>query len=144
MMIEIVSNSPEETFSLGKQISSRLSESSVIALRGVLGSGKTCMVKGIALGLGITENITSPTYTIVNEYAKEDTTFLYHIDAYRLSNDKDFEDIGGNEILNSGGISIIEWSERIPNSIPSDSIIISMEITGDTSRLIKINGMEKL
>ena len=136
----MVSNSPEETFSLGQRIAALLSQGSVIALKGTLGSGKTCLAKGIANGLGVTDNITSPTYTIINEYKTNDVN-LYHIDAYRLNNDKDFEDIGGTEVINSGGISIIEWCERIPKSLPDNSIIISFEITGPYSRLIQVTGL---
>jgi len=145
-MIDIVSNSPEETISIGKRIASFLTVGSVVALEGCLGSGKTCLAKGIALGLGITDNITSPTYTIINEYQseKESSPTLLHIDAYRLNCDKDFEDIGGDEAINGGGISIIEWSERIPKSIPENSIKISMEITSPLSRTIKIKGLDKL
>jgi len=151
-MIDIVSNSPEETVALGKKIASFLTGGSIIALEGKLGSGKTCLTKGIALGLGITENITSPTYTIINEYqtncrpeqGSSRSSTLFHIDAYRLNCDKDFEDIGGDEIINSGGISIIEWSERIQKSIPENSIIISIEITNTNSRKIKIKGLDNL
>jgi len=143
--LELVSNSPQETYDLGRLIASKLKDGDVVALRGNLGSGKTALAKGIAKGLGIEENLTSPTYTIVNEYKKDDfSSPLYHIDVYRLSGDKDFEDIGGTEIINSGGISIIEWSERIPKSLPDNSISISLEITGQSSRLIKINGQDKL
>jgi len=142
---ELVSNSPKETFDLGRLIADKLKDGDVVALRGTLGSGKTALAKGIAGGLGIEENLTSPTYTIINEYKKDDSSSpLYHIDVYRLSGDKDFEDIGGVEILNSQGISLVEWSERIPKSLPKNAIAISLEITGQSSRLIKINGLEKL
>ena len=118
-----------------------LSEGSVIALQGNLGSGKTCLAGGIAAGLGISENLTSPTYTIINEYQRDEPSpALYHIDAYRLNGDRDFEDIGGVEIIRSAGISVIEWSERIPKSLPENAITVSLEITGPTSRLIKIKG----
>ena len=142
---ELVSNSPQETYDLGRLIAKNLKDGDVAALSGTLGSGKTSLVKGIANGLGIEENITSPTYTIINEYRKNDSNSppLYHIDVYRLSGDKDFEDIGGVEILNSEGISLVEWSERIPKSLPNNAISISIEITGHSSRLIKINGLEK-
>jgi len=87
-MINIITNSPEETAALGKRIANFLTSGSVVALEGRLGSGKTCLTKGIALGLGITENITSPTYTIINEYQSADSASrsptLFHIDAYRL------------------------------------------------------------
>jgi len=136
-------NSPEETMALGERIAGLLSQGSVVALEGALGSGKTYLTKGIALGLGISENITSPTYTIINEY-QNTACHLYHIDAYRLDNDKDFEDIGGVEIINSNSVSVIEWSGRILKSLPEDTITISIEITGQSSRLIKITGVKEI
>jgi tRNA threonylcarbamoyladenosine biosynthesis protein TsaE len=147
--IELVSSSPEETEALGEELArlllktrllsktSRRESGTVIALRGGLGAGKTCLVKGIARGLGITENITSPTYTIVCEYPG--TVPLYHIDAYRLNSDEDFENTGAGEYIGSGqGMVIIEWSERIPRSIPPDAITIAIEITGPQSRILRI------
>jgi len=144
---KIASNSFEDTFAAGKRIAALLKPGSVIALCGALGSGKTCFVKGIAKGLGIDETITSPTYTIINEYnyqpeKNEKEAVFYHIDAYRLENDKDFEDIGGLDILNSNGISAIEWSGRISKSLPPDVITITIEITGADSRLIEVTGLE--
>jgi len=136
-------NSTEETFALGERIAGHLSHGSVVALEGALGSGKTHLTKGIASGLGITENITSPTYTIINEY-QSSVCRLYHIDAYRLNNDKDFEDIGGPEIINSNGISVIEWSDKILKSLPENTITISFEITGQSSRTFKITGVKKI
>jgi len=136
-------NSPEETFALGKRIACMLSQGSVVALEGALGSGKTQLVKGIALGLGINENITSPTYTIISEYKSSDSS-LYHIDAYRLNNERDFEDIGGPEVINSNGISVIEWSGRIQKSLPENTITVCIEITGQSSRLIKISGVKEI
>jgi len=143
-MIEVVSNSPDETTTLGKQIASHLTKGSVVTFTGTLGSGKTYLAKGIAAGLGITDNLTSPTYTIINEYPRSGHPTLYHIDAYRLNNDKEFEDIGGVDIVHSDGICLIEWSERIPKSLPLHVISIGLEISGDFSRLIKIDGIEKL
>ena len=140
--IEIITNSPEETFNLGKKISGHLTNGSVITLDGNLGSGKTCFVKGIAFGLGITENITSPTYTIINEYyMKNSSNSFYHIDVYRLNNEEDFESTGGSQILNGNGIVLIEWGHRINRLLPPGTISISFTITGNTSRLIKIKGL---
>ena len=136
-LIEIVSSSPEETASLGERIARRLRRGSVVALRGGLGSGKTCLAKGIARGLGITENITSPTYTIICEYPAP--VPLYHIDAYRLACDEDFENTGALELLGGEGISLVEWSERIPRSLPPDALSVSIEITGPETRLIRIS-----
>jgi tRNA threonylcarbamoyladenosine biosynthesis protein TsaE len=141
-LIEILSNSPQDTFSLGRRIAPFLTAGSVVALEGELGSGKTYLVKGIADGLGVTETITSPTYTIISEYRC--SFALYHIDAYRLLNDEDFENLGGIEVINGGGISLIEWSERIPKSLPREKITVIIKITGPSSRLIQISGLEKL
>jgi len=146
-MNDVVSTSPQETIDLGKRIAALLTPGSVVALNGPLGSGKTCLAKGIAYGLGINENVTSPTYTIISEYQSGEQGYptLFHIDAYRLNNDRDFEDIGGPEIIaSSDGISVIEWSERIPKSLPRNTITIDLEITGASSRLIKIHGLDKL
>jgi len=141
-LTDFISSSPAETFTIGQKIAKSLYPGSIIAITGTLGSGKTQLVKGISSGLGITENITSPTYTIINEYPlslANNKYTLYHIDVYRLTGDKDFEDIGGLEILNSNGICLIEWSERILKSLPEDVITVSIEITGDYSRLIRIS-----
>ena len=148
-MVEVISNSPQETCAVGERISQHLYAGSIVALKGTLGSGKTCLTKGIALGLGITENITSPTYTIINEYLlpssdRLNAVKLFHIDAFRLNDDSDFEQTGGLEIINCNEICVIEWSERIEKSIPSNAITVLIHITGSSSRLIKISGLEKI
>ena len=146
VFIEMVSNSPQDTFDAGKRIAGFLKSGCVVALDGVLGSGKTFLVKGIARGLGIRDQITSPTFTIINEYLTDSqlSTVLYHIDAYRLENDEDFEQIGGRELLSGNGISVIEWSERIKKSLPQDAVKITIEITGCASRLLHIEGLNEL
>jgi tRNA threonylcarbamoyladenosine biosynthesis protein TsaE len=145
-LIEFISGSPEETEALGEKITrflwkNRPGSGSVIALKGGLGAGKTCLVKGIARGLGIDETITSPTFSIVNEYQaflNGQTLPLYHIDAYRLNGDEDFENTGAPEYIGGQGIAIVEWSERIPRSIPASAINITIEITGPQSRSFRI------
>jgi len=144
-MIELTSNSPDETYEAGRTISGYLKTPSVVALSGTLGSGKTCLANGIAFGLGIKETLTSPTYTIINEYRiprakKNINSVLYHIDAYRLNNEKEFEDIGGMEIIASNGIVIIEWSENIQKALKDNIITVSISITGGYSRMIIIKG----
>ncbi|MCL2762092.1 MAG: tRNA (adenosine(37)-N6)-threonylcarbamoyltransferase complex ATPase subunit type 1 TsaE [Treponema sp.] len=137
-LTEHISVSPEETEALGERIACAVRSGTVIALKGGLGAGKTCLVKGIARGLGITEPVTSPTYTIVSEYTAHDSVPLYHIDAYRLNGDADFDNIGAGELIGGAGIAIIEWSERIPHSIPPDAITIEITITGPHSRLFRM------
>jgi tRNA threonylcarbamoyladenosine biosynthesis protein TsaE len=109
----------------------------VVALRGGLGSGKTCLTKGIARGLGIAEEVTSPTYTIISEYPGEPP--LYHIDAWRLTGDEDFENTGALELLDGQGVAVIEWSERVSASLPSGAIIVEIEIRGPGERLIRVS-----
>jgi len=127
---------------LGKNIASHLEKGSVVALSGPLGSGKTCLVKGIAAGLHILDEVTSPTYNIITEYEGTlpggEIISVYHIDAYRLGGNDDFSAIGGEEIVFGLGISLIEWSDRIPDFIPSLAIRVGIEITGTDKRLIRI------
>jgi tRNA threonylcarbamoyladenosine biosynthesis protein TsaE len=112
-------------------------------MQGGLGSGKTCLAKGIARELGVNEPLTSPTYAIISEYPIYSGA-LYHIDAYRLDNDEDFDNTGGRELISGNGIALVEWSDRIQKSLPDNAIFIVMEITGPETRLIKINGLELL
>ena len=142
LLAHITSLSTGETFDLGKRLASFLKKGSVVALKGTLGAGKTCFTKGIALGLGITEEITSPSYTVVLEYEAVvfgETIPVYHIDAYRLNGDNDFIAIGGEDMVFGGGISVIEWSERIPYFIPDKAFRVDFEITGDNVRKIRIS-----
>ena len=142
------SSSREETFTLGRRLAPLLEEGGIVALRGPLGAGKTCFAKGIASGLGVEEEVTSPTYTIVSEYegflAGENGTegkkpvTLFHIDAYRLRGDDDFTAIGGEDIIFGNGISVVEWSERIPGFIPPGAINVDFEIKEDGKRSIRM------
>jgi tRNA threonylcarbamoyladenosine biosynthesis protein TsaE len=134
--IEIITRSPEETAKLGEKLARFLKGGTVIALRGTLGAGKTCLAGGIARGLGVTETVTSPTYTIISEYGG--TVPFYHIDAYRLSGDGEFEALGAEDMLYGEGVTLIEWSERIPHSIPQDAWIIELSFHEDGGRNIRI------
>jgi tRNA threonylcarbamoyladenosine biosynthesis protein TsaE len=128
---EIICSSRKETFSLGKELSRLLKKGSVVALKGPLGAGKTCIAKGIAAGLGVKEKVTSPSYTIICEYegvVQGDSVRIYHIDAYRLAGNDDFSAIGGEEIVFGDGISIIEWSERIPDFISAGALRADIQI----------------
>jgi len=141
-LTEHISASPEETEALGECFAQKLNPGSVVALKGGLGAGKTCFTRGIARALGITENVTSPTYTIVSEYAARlngQAIPLYHIDAYRLSGDEDFETTGAGEAVDGEAVAVIEWSERIPRSVPAGAITVEIEITGPESRLLRIH-----
>jgi tRNA threonylcarbamoyladenosine biosynthesis protein TsaE len=134
--IEIITRSPEETVKLGEKLARFLKGGTVIALRGTLGAGKTCLAGGIARGLGVTETVTSPTYTIISEY--EGLLPFYHIDAYRLSGDGEFDALGAEDMLYGEGVTVIEWSERIPRSIPPDAWVIELGLLEDGGRKIRI------
>ena len=140
------SSSPDETFALGERLAPFLEKGSIVALKGPLGAGKTCFVKGIAGGLGVQEVITSATYTIISEYEAfltgGEPIPVYHIDAYRLRGNDDFTAIGGEDIIFGKGISIIEWSERISDFIPPGTLKVDFEINTDGKRLICVYRME--
>jgi tRNA threonylcarbamoyladenosine biosynthesis protein TsaE len=112
----------------------------VYALYGGLGAGKTCWTRGFARGLGIGEPVTSPTYTIINEYTLDVTTSpgltFVHIDAYRLLGPEDFEAAGGEEALSLAAAAVVEWPERIESSLPEDTERLSLEILTDGTRKI--------
>jgi len=133
--------SEDETIALGEHLAPMLEKGDVVALKGPLGAGKTCFTKGIARGLGIGEELTSPSYAIVCEYeclvGSEKTPF-YHIDAYRLGGNDDFSAIGGEEIVFGNGISVIEWSERIPAFIPPGAYRVDFEILEGNKRSIRL------
>jgi tRNA threonylcarbamoyladenosine biosynthesis protein TsaE len=135
-LADSISSSPEETIALGEGIAALLQRGSIVALRGGLGAGKTCLTKGIARGLGVSEEVTSPTYTIISEY--QGKVPFYHIDAYRLQGDDDFIALGGEEVLYGAGVSVIEWSERLPHSIPEHALVIEIEIIEQDRRKIHI------
>jgi tRNA threonylcarbamoyladenosine biosynthesis protein TsaE len=132
-----ICSTPEDTLSLGKKIACLLEKSGVVALHGHLGAGKTCLAKGIAAGLGVKEIVTSPSYTIISEYegiVQGESVRVFHIDAYRLAGNDDFSAIGGEEIVFGDGISILEWSERIPDFIRCGAIRVDIKIIDDEKR----------
>ncbi|MBO7484883.1 MAG: tRNA (adenosine(37)-N6)-threonylcarbamoyltransferase complex ATPase subunit type 1 TsaE [Spirochaetaceae bacterium] len=126
----------EETIELGKKIGKFLKKGDCIALEGTLAAGKTTITKGIAEALGITENVSSPTFTIVSEY--DGNLHLYHIDAYRLDSAEDFLDLGAEEMLYGSGVCVIEWSEKVMEVLPKKTITISLSAQKDDGRLITI------
>jgi len=137
----VITLSGEETFALGMRLSSLLGKGDVVALNGPLGAGKTCFTKGVAKGLGIEEELTSPSYAIISEYeclAGGEKIPFYHIDAYRLGGNDDFSAIGGEDIVYGNGISVIEWGDRIPAFIPSGAYRLDFEIIEDNKRSVKI------
>ena len=131
-------NSPAETEAIGAALGKILPPGSVIAYRGDLGAGKTAFTRGLARGLGCTEIVTSPTYTIVNEYLGGRIP-LFHFDMYRLRSSDDLFDIGWEDYLERGGICAVEWSENVDDAM-EDAIYITIEKLGEDSRQITIEG----
>lgn len=135
-----LTQSPEETEKLGAYVAERLLPGTVIAFRGDLGAGKTAFTRGLAKGLGIEEPVTSPTYTIVNEYLSGRMP-LFHFDMYRLSSAEDLFDIGWDDYLARGGVCAVEWSENVSDAM-ENAISIDIRRLSDTQREIVIEGGE--
>ncbi len=140
-MKKIITSNEAETINLGELIGKRIKKGDVIALYGDLGSGKTAFTNGVAKALG-TSGVSSPTFTIVNEYING-TLPLYHFDAYRIGSD-DWLNCGFDEYLFGDGVCIIEWSENITDILPKDCIKISISrdlSVGETVRIFEIEGL---
>jgi tRNA threonylcarbamoyladenosine biosynthesis protein TsaE len=124
---------------LAQRLGAAVPGGTVIALRGGLGAGKTTFAKGFARGLGVDDEVTSPTYTIVSEY--EGRLRLHHVDAYRLSGPEDFNAIGGAEAFaDPEGVCLVEWSERIEAALPPRSIRAEILVEDDGSRVLRFEG----
>ena len=135
-------HSPAETEALGAALGRVLSPGTVIAYRGDLGAGKTAFTRGLARGLGYADPVTSPTYTIVNEYLGGRLP-LFHFDMYRLRSSEDLWDIGWEDYLDRGGICAVEWSENVEDAL-EDALTVTIGKLGEGSRRITIEGGELL
>ena len=139
--MEFITHSPEETRALGGRLADALTGGEVVAFAGDLGAGKTAFVSGMAQALGVDERVTSPTFTIVNEY-EGGRLPLFHFDMYRLGSADELFHIGWEDYLARGGICAVEWSENVDEAIEEDAIRVSI-IRGETenSRVITIEGV---
>ena len=140
--MEFISHSPEETEKIGAALGRVVPTGSIIAYRGDLGAGKTAFTRGLAKGLGCGEMVTSPTYTIVNEYLGGRCP-LFHFDMYRLRSSDDLFDIGWDDYLDRCGVCAVEWSENVDDAM-EDAIYVTIEKLGENSRRITIEGGENL
>ena len=129
-----------QTEALGQQLGRTLAPGSVVAFRGGLGMGKTAFTRGLARGLGCTGRVTSPTFTIVNEYRGKIP--LFHFDMYRLDSSDALFDIGWDDYLDRGGVCAVEWSENVAEAM-EDAISVTIEKLGENTRRITIEGGEK-
>ena len=136
--MEYLTSSPEETEKLGAALAAKLTPGVILAYRGDLGAGKTAFTRGLARGLGYAEPVTSPTYTIVNEYLGGRLP-LFHFDMYRLASADDLWDIGWEDYLDRGGICAVEWSENVREAL-EEPVLVRIEKLGEDARRITLEG----
>ena len=132
----IITNSETETIREGEKLGRTLMPGAIIALFGELGAGKTAFTRGLAAGLGVSSSISSPTFTIVNEYPGKIP--LFHFDMYRLESENELFDIGWDEYLERGGVCAVEWSEKVPHAFPPETITVKIKNPGNNTRSIDI------
>ena len=140
--MEFITNSPAETEKIGAALGQVIPAGSILAYRGDLGAGKTAFTRGLARGLGTAEMVTSPTYTIVNEYLGGRCP-LFHFDMYRLRSSDDLFDIGWDDYLDRCGVCAVEWRENVDDAM-EDAIYVTIEKLGENARRITIEGGEDL
>lgn len=135
-MTEYISKNEQETELVGERFAKELPAGAVVAMYGDLGAGKTAFVRGMARGMGLSCRVSSPTFTIVNEYLGERE--LIHFDMYRLSDADELFDIGWEDYLNRGAVCAVEWSENVRDAFFGDEYVVSIEKLGDSERRITI------
>ena len=139
-MAEFISHSQLETEEVGRKLAEKLPGGSVVAMYGDLCAGKTAFVRGMAKGMGLSCRVSSPTFTIVNEYLGERE--LIHFDMYRLSSADELFDIGWEDYLSRGAVCAVEWSENVKDAFFGDEVVVRIEKLNDTDRKITIEGAE--
>jgi tRNA threonylcarbamoyladenosine biosynthesis protein TsaE len=141
----ITTKSADETRAFGKEFAKKLSGGNVVSLYGDLGSGKTQIVKGICLGLGVTQTVNSPTFIIVNEYSSEQFPEIFHFDLYRMKTQDEILNMGFLEYLDSRSVVLIEWPEHVEDILPEGTIKIhiSHTVEDENTRWIKLENPEK-
>jgi tRNA threonylcarbamoyladenosine biosynthesis protein TsaE len=140
MKLEIISTAPEQTEALGLQLGQILNSGHILCLSGDLGTGKTTLTKSVAKALGVAEYVTSPSYTIVNEY--EGKVPVYHFDVYRINEIEELYEIGYEEYFFGCGVTIIEWASMIMELIPEEAIKVEIERLDEMGRKFTITGPE--
>ena len=140
--MQTITHSPDQTRALGRKLAQALQGGAVVAFTGDLGAGKTAFVSGMAEGLGIEERVTSPTFTIVNEY-EGGRLPLFHFDMYRLGSADDLFHIGWEDYLARNGVCAVEWSENVEEALDGDTIRVDISRGQDeNTRIITIEGVE--
>lgn len=139
--IEFISRSPTQTKAFGQCLAGLLQAGDVVVLAGDLGAGKTCLAQGICLGAGVTDPVNSPTFTLIHEYQGRFPVF--HLDAYRLTDPSEADELGLEEVLGGEGIAVVEWAERISDYLPDDLLRVELEgVSGAdaSTRRLRITG----
>ena len=136
-MQKFISHSPEDTEKIGKNLGQAIKSGCVIAFRGGLGMGKTCFTRGLAKGLGANDDVTSPTFALINEYLSGRLP-LYHFDMYRVCGWEDLYSTGFFDYIEDGGVIAAEWSENIENALPDNTIYVTINKIDDNTREIII------
>lgn len=137
-MLKKMTGSPEETIAFAQKVGALLKGGEVIAYKGSMGAGKTTFTRGLAIGMGLPDEVTSPTFALVNEYRGELT--LYHFDMYRIQSANDLETTGFYDYMSEKSVLAVEWSENIVQCLPKDVITITFVQTGEDSREITVEG----
>lgn len=142
--MEYLSHSEAETEALGRRLAAVLPPGAVVAYQGGLGMGKTAFTRGLARGLGYEGRVTSPTFTIVNEYEGEGGVPLFHFDLYRLEGAEDLFDIGWEDYLDRGGVCAVEWSERAEEALPPETVRVTLRRCPEHEswRTVTVEGVE--
>lgn len=135
--LELISHSPEQTQRWGEQLGRLLASGAVVCLSGELGAGKTTLVGGVSRGWGALEQVTSPTFVIVNEYHRADGLCLRHLDCYRLNSGAEARALGFDDLLAAEGAMLIEWPERIAEVLPAEHLRVSLAWLSDTHRALR-------
>jgi tRNA threonylcarbamoyladenosine biosynthesis protein TsaE len=132
----LLSHSPEETQAIGERLGARLGAGAVVACTGELGAGKTCFLQGLARGLGVTGDVTSPTFVLINQYRGR--LPVYHLDAYRTESLTELAELGIEEMLEGDGVTVVEWADKLLPLLPARTIHVSIRGLGDEPREIRI------
>lgn len=141
-MIQFTSHSTAQTEAFAARIAQKLRAGDVIACRGGMGAGKTAFARGLARGLGLADDVSSPTFALVHEYTRGELA-LYHFDMYRVSDFDELYSTGFFDYLGQEGILFIEWSENIASALPEHTILLTISPTGENTRDIRIEGDER-
>jgi tRNA threonylcarbamoyladenosine biosynthesis protein TsaE len=135
---EVVAPTPEAMQALGERVGARLEAGDVVACIGELGAGKTCFIQGLARGLGVDGDVTSPTFVLVNQYRGR--VPVYHVDAYRTGSLTELVDLGLEEMLHGGGVTVVEWADKLQPLLPASTLAVTITGLGDEPRRIVLEG----